>query len=255
MALLPRRRERRLRGVPQRLLRASGSVFVPDEEMERSSRGRAPSSDLWSLDIFRGVFAPHADGMTAGRLPQRLALLRAEDVPARAPRRRGQAQHGPRLETRVPFLDNALVDFAHPAAAALKVPAIWPRSPSTRTSRGSRAARRGRAKPGQVRSFGRRWSACCRPRRHRGEAGFSAPDASWFRGESIEYINRLLVDPRPGSTSSSTPSMSGGSWTSTRRGKVNRRLLIWSLLSFEWWCRSFLEAFPARTHGELYAVV
>jgi len=25
-----------------------------------------------------------------------------------------------------------------------------------------------------------------------------------------------------------------------RSGKQNRRLLIWSLLSFEWWCRIFL---------------
>ena len=24
-------------------------------------------------------------------------------------------------------------------------------------------------------------------------------------------------------------------------GKANRRLLIWSLLSFEWWCRCFLD--------------
>jgi asparagine synthase (glutamine-hydrolysing) len=24
-------------------------------------------------------------------------------------------------------------------------------------------------------------------------------------------------------------------------GRVNHRLLIWSLLSFEWWCRCFLD--------------
>ena len=30
----------------------------------------------------------------------------------------------------------------------------------------------------------------------RSKQGFSAPDASWFRGESIDYINRLLRDPR-----------------------------------------------------------
>ena len=30
----------------------------------------------------------------------------------------------------------------------------------------------------------------------RTKQGFSAPDASWFRGESIDYINRLLRDPK-----------------------------------------------------------
>ena len=30
----------------------------------------------------------------------------------------------------------------------------------------------------------------------RAKQGFSAPDASWFRGESIEYIKTLLGDPR-----------------------------------------------------------
>jgi asparagine synthase (glutamine-hydrolysing) len=27
-------------------------------------------------------------------------------------------------------------------------------------------------------------------------------------------------------------------------GQKNRRLLIWSLISFEWWCRTFLDGAP-----------
>ena len=30
----------------------------------------------------------------------------------------------------------------------------------------------------------------------RTKQGFSAPDASWFRGESIDYINQLLRNPK-----------------------------------------------------------
>ncbi len=30
------------------------------------------------------------------------------------------------------------------------------------------------------------------------------------------------------------------------RGETNRRLLIWSLISFEWWCRTFLDGPRAR---------
>ena len=29
-------------------------------------------------------------------------------------------------------------------------------------------------------------------------------------------------------------------------GRVNHRLLIWSLLCFEWWCRNFLERGPSH---------
>jgi hypothetical protein len=33
-------------------------------------------------------------------------------------------------------------------------------------------------------------------------------------------------------------------------GNVNHRLLIWSLLSLEWWVRTFLERSPAPTHPD-----
>ena len=81
---------------------------------------------------------------------------------------------------------------------------------------------------------------------NREKQGFSAPDASWFRGESIDYVRRRL-------------------WTDARifefmdadtvrdlvqdhlDGRENRRLLIWSLLSVEQWCGTFLSdgAVPA----------
>jgi asparagine synthase (glutamine-hydrolysing) len=90
---------------------------------------------------------------------------------------------------------------------------------------------------------------------HRGKQGFSAPDASWFRGESIEYLNRLLRDPKARIYEFLDPGYVQRVLDEHTSGRVNRRLLIWSLLSFEWWCRSFLESFPARTRGELYALV
>ncbi len=83
-------------------------------------------------------------------------------------------------------------------------------------------------------------SATSRPRStQREKQGFSAPDASWFRGESIDYVTRRLLGT---ATRAST-----SSWTGRRAslvgehldGRQNRRLLIWSLLNVESWCEQF----------------
>ncbi|HEV2945426.1 MAG TPA: asparagine synthase-related protein, partial [Solirubrobacteraceae bacterium] len=70
--------------------------------------------------------------------------------------------------------------------------------------------------------------------------GFSAPDASWFRKESASYVRRRLLE-------SDTPiydyldrSTVRGLVEEHLDGRENRRLLIWSLLSIEQWCRTFL---------------
>ena len=71
--------------------------------------------------------------------------------------------------------------------------------------------------------------------------GFSAPDASWFRGESIDYVNKLLRDRRARIYEYLQPAYVERMLDEHTSGRVNHRLLIWSLLSFEWWCRSFLD--------------
>ncbi|MCI0363716.1 MAG: asparagine synthase C-terminal domain-containing protein, partial [Phycisphaerales bacterium] len=73
----------------------------------------------------------------------------------------------------------------------------------------------------------------------RTKQGFSAPDASWFRGESIDYINRLLRDPRARIFEYLTPEYVTEALDQHCSGKSNRRLLIWSFLSLEWWLRRF----------------
>ena len=87
----------------------------------------------------------------------------------------------------------------------------------------------------------------------RAKQGFSAPDASWFRGESIDYIDRLLRNPRAMIYEFVERRFVSDVLDAHISGRQNRRLLIWSLLSFEWWCRTFLAGAgePAVTlaHG------
>ena len=75
---------------------------------------------------------------------------------------------------------------------------------------------------------------------NRHKQGFSAPDASWFRGESIDYVRRRLWD--------GARIFEFLDADAVRRlvgdhleGRENRRLLIWSLLSVEQWCETFLD--------------
>ena len=145
------------------------------------------------------------------------------------------------LETRVPFLDNALVDFAVRLPAALKLrnldqaPALDENVAGKRqryeldTSDGKMVLRSAMARiiPAEA--------------TERTKQGFSAPDASWFRGESIGYLNRLLRDPAARIYEFLQPTYVEQILDEHTAGKVNHRLLIWSMLSFEWWARSFLD--------------
>jgi len=76
----------------------------------------------------------------------------------------------------------------------------------------------------------------------RAKQGFSAPDASWFRGESIRYINDLLRDPKARIFDLINRDYVIETLDEHTAGQVNHRLLIWSLLSFEWWLRIFNPA-------------
>lgn len=145
------------------------------------------------------------------------------------------------LETRVPFLDNDLVDFA------LRVPPRYKLLDLTKapvvdedevgkilryrmqpTADGKRVLREA-VKP-LLPSYV--WD---RPKQ-----GFSAPDASWFRGESIDYVNRLLRDPRARIFEFVEPAYVTAVLDAHTSGRVNHRLLIWSFICFEWWLRRFM---------------
>jgi asparagine synthase (glutamine-hydrolysing) len=72
--------------------------------------------------------------------------------------------------------------------------------------------------------------------------GFSAPDASWFRGESIDYVRDILYDPRLQLYDYLDRRSTLELVNEHFEGKVNRRLLIWSLLSVAEWLDTFCSA-------------
>jgi asparagine synthase (glutamine-hydrolysing) len=217
--------------------------LVPDEDKKRLfvPSTRKHISDHSTFDVFRDVFKGYVGSFQSNEdyvnaslyfeLKTFLhGLLVVEDKISMA--------HS--LETRVPFLDDDLVEFAVRVPASHKLRnldsavRIDENNPSKRqlsefeTSEGKQVLRQAmnRFIPPQV--------------TERAKQGFSAPDASWFRGESIDYINRLLRNGKARIYDYLEPRYVGEVLDQHCSGKANRRLLIWSFLSLEWWLRQYL---------------
>ncbi len=185
-------------------------------------------------DIFRDVFAKHAEKLTR---PEDYVnhslyfeaktflhgLLVMED-------KLGMA-HG--LETRVPFLDNDLVDFAMRLPVRMKLGKLAEVVRQDENEPGPKTARYAKANDGKLllRKMMERYVPPETSRRDK--QGFSAPDASWFKGESIDYVRRSILDPKARIYSCLDRAAIRPLVDEHLEGKQNRRLLIWSLLSLE----------------------
>lgn len=196
-------------------------------------------SHVWTRDIFRDVFQQKASELTTPEdyINHSLyfeaktflhGLLVVEDKLSMA--------HS--LESRVPFLDNDLVDFAMRCPVALKLnnlkevvrlnenePGDKSRSYFQKTKDGKQILRdvMGRYIPEDISKAEKQ--------------GFSAPDASWFKGDSIQFVHDALFKPNQ-------PVFQFLDFDCVKQlaeehasGKQNRRLLIWSLLS----CRQYVN--------------
>ena len=70
--------------------------------------------------------------------------------------------------------------------------------------------------------------------------GFSAPDASWFKGESINFVKDKLYNNNALIYDYLNKKQIKKMLNEHMSGKENKRLLIWSLLYFEEYLRKFL---------------
>ena len=145
------------------------------------------------------------------------------------------------LENRVPFMDNDLVEFAQKLPVRLKlrdlqeVVALDENEPGPKTQRYFEKTRDGklmlrrvmdRYVPDEI--------------TNQVKQGFSGPDSSWFRGDSIDYVRETILSPDAAIYEYLDPDGVRPLVEDHLEGRANRRLLLWSLLTFEHWCRTFL---------------
>lgn len=200
---------------------------------------------VWTRDIFHDVFKKHRHNLSK---PEQYVnhslyfeaktflhgLLIVED--------KLSMSHS--LETRVPFLDNDLVDFAQKIPVNLKLGNL------------QEVIRINENEPGKMRKFFERTrdgKLILRKtlRKYIPEdftdgvkQGFSSPDSSWFKGDSIDYVKKKLFVHSDIFNFFDKRSLFD-IVNEHIEGKQNRRLFIWSLLNFDEWCRHFLGvSFP-----------
>lgn len=226
--------------------------LVPDADKARlfNAETLARIGDVSSFDTFRSVFDAYGgpfdsrEAFVNASLYFELktflhGLLVVEDKLSMA--------HS--LETRVPFLDDDLVEFAVRLPPSQKIRNLEQIEAVDENIAGKRVAYERTTNDGKI-SLRRAMERIIPSEvTERAKQGFSAPDASWFRGESIDYINRLLGNPRATIYEFLDRDYVKAVLDDHTSGRHNRRLLIWSLLSLEWWCRAYLSPGDAHVRG------
>jgi asparagine synthase (glutamine-hydrolysing) len=191
--------------------------------------------DVWTRDIFRDVFANHDNEL---KRPEDYinhslyfeaktflhGLFVIEDKLSMA--------HS--LETRVPFMDNDLVDFAMRCPVSLKLNNLAEVVRINENEAGDKQQTFfKKTKDGKQILRDVMKSYIPTEITDNEKQGFSAPDASWFRGESIEYVKQKLMSNNANIYKYLDQKAVQNLVKEHLDGKQNRRLLIWSLLSLE----------------------
>lgn len=210
--------------------------ILPGDQLKRAC---APIwndvSHISPRDIFKNVFSSHADRMTR---PEDYVnhslyfecktflhgLMLVDDKLSMA--------HG--LETRVPFLDNDLVDFAMRLPTSMKLGNLKEVVQlNENTTHAKRAKYFQKTNDGKL--LLRKMMGEFLPKEvvEREKQGFAAPDASWFKGESIDYLKRRILNKNSKISNVLDIDVLGEMLEEHLSGRENRRLLIWSLLNLE----------------------
>jgi asparagine synthase (glutamine-hydrolysing) len=197
---------------------------------------------VWTRDIFRDVFATHDNLLERPEdyINHSLyfeaktflhGLLVVEDKLSMA--------HS--LENRVPFMDNDLVDFAMQCPVGLKlhnlaeVLKINENEPGDKLGQFYQKTNDGKQ---ILREMMSRYIPADITRA--AKQGFSSPDASWFKGESIDFVKRTLLNRNARIYDVLDRQAVVPLVEQHLCGEENRRLLIWSLLNVEAWMKDSL---------------
>ena len=197
--------------------------------------------DVWTRDIFEDVFSNHFNSLENPEdyINHSLyfeaktflhGLFVVEDKLSMA--------HS--LETRVPFMDNDLVDFAMQCPVSLKLNNMVEVVRLNENEVG-RKPNRYFQKTNDGKQILRDIMSSYIPAEiiEAKKQGFSSPDASWFKGESIDFVRHSLLEDHARIYEVLDPAAVRPLIEQHLNGQQNRRLLIWSLLNIEAWMSEY----------------
>ena len=140
------------------------------------------------------------------------------------------------LENRVPFLDNDLVDFAMRCPVGLKLNNLNEVIRINENQAGDKQNIYFQKTNDGKQILRDMLSDYVPDYITKGEKkGFSSPDASWFKGESIDFVRKKLLDPQAKIYDVLDYNATVSLIDDHLSGKDNRRLFIWSLLNVDEW--------------------
>lgn len=196
-------------------------------------------SQVWTRDIFRDVFKRHHEKLDSPHdyVNHSLyfeaktflnGLLVVEDKLSMA--------HS--LETRVPFLDNDLVDFATKVPVHFKLSRLNEVVRINENMVGDKVQIY-HQKTHDGKMILRKAMEKLVPKEYiQGvKQGFSSPDQTWFKGDSIEFVKKQLLDANASIYQYFDFDAVSHLVNEHLNGQENRRLFIWGLLNFQQWCR------------------
>lgn len=210
--------------------------LIPNRDIKKVF---APMSDeiqhVWTRDIFANVFKTPVENQTPEDYINHSlyfeaktflhGLLVVDDKLSMA--------HG--LETRVPFLDNDLVDFAQKIPAKFKLGNLS----QIVTMDENEIGKLQKTNDGKI-ILRKAMSKYIPEDIHKAvKQGFSSPDNSWFKGESIDFVKTKLLDKNANIYKYIDQDATQKLINEHLSGEQNRRLFIWSLLNFEEWCNIY----------------
>jgi asparagine synthase (glutamine-hydrolysing) len=195
----------------------------------------AEVKDVWTRDIFENVFSNHSNSLEKPEdfINHSLyfeaktflhGLFVVEDKLTMV--------HS--LETRVPFMDNDLVDFAMQCPVSLKLNNLGDVIRLNENEFG-RKSNKYYQKTNDGKQILRDMMTRYIPKdiTNAQKQGFSSPDASWYKGESIDFVKSKII-PKDARIFEFLDMNTITSLVKDHLGGIeNRRLLIWSLLNVE----------------------
>jgi asparagine synthase (glutamine-hydrolysing) len=212
--------------------------LVSNSELKKMFAPVQPELEgVWTRDIFRDVFSNHNNVLERPEdyINHSLyfeaktflhGLFVVEDKLSMA--------HS--LENRVPFMDNDLVNFAMQCPVGMKLNNLAQVVKVNENDLGDKQSQFfQKTNDGKqiLRDMMSRYIPAEITRAEK--QGFSSPDSSWFKGESIDFVKRTLLNGNSRiyevlDRKAVTPLIE-----QHLNGEQNRRLFIWSLLNVEAW--------------------
>ncbi|WP_338690963.1 asparagine synthase (glutamine-hydrolyzing) [Bradyrhizobium sp. 26S5] len=194
-------------------------------------------------DIFRDMFNQHAERLTRPEDYVNHSLyLEAKTFLHGLLTMEDKLSMAHSLETRVPFLDNDLVDFAMKLPVRMKLGKLDEVVALDENELGRKtAAYFQKAHDGKMLLRNVMLRHIPQEVVEREKQGFSGPDASWFKGQSIDFVRNVLFDDQAKIYRYLDPKPIRELVDDHLHGRENRRLLIWSLINVEYALRAHIE--------------